>query len=666
MTLEEMERSSPGDWFYNVRDQLKDHVYRRSERAFDAGDAARDQITTRAALEERQRELRRFFVAALGGLPSMDTPLAPRTVGQIEGDGFRVEKVVYESRPRHYVTANLYLPDGAGTAPRGAVLFLCGHHREAKHVPEYQIVCQYLVQAGLVVLAQDPPGQGERLAYHEPGRDLSGVRWGTGEHDHVGAQCLPLGDSLARYFLHDAMRGVDYLRSRPEVDPDRIGVTGNSGGGTQTSLLMLADPRIAAAAPATFIMSRRTYLQAGGAQDAEQIWPGFSARGYDHEDILLAMAPRPVRVLAVTSDFFPIEGTRRTVERCRRLWELCGRAEALDLVEDDSTHAFTPALARAAAQFFVRHLLQAGTFRPDDARIHPFEPARLWCTESGQVRGEIADAAFVPDANQERLREIEARHAREPAPVRRESALSWLREKVHRERRPCDLNPRFYAGGEAEGLTVQRCLWWSQEGVFSHGCAFRERDRADEVLPVTLALWDGGTTRLAAHGDWIRATCAGGRAALVLDVSGAGALLPRSLSAAPPEGFYGVVHKLATDLLFLDDDLPSLRTWDVLRTLDMIAAWPGMDAADIVVYAHGRHGLYGQLAAALDSRIRRIAVAEGLGSFAAWVRAREYDTDDIYSIVSPGVLRHFDLPELSAPCLQGIGSSATNRPVPAD
>src|SRR5258705_11189966 len=118
------------------------------------------------------------------------------------------------------------------------------------------------------------------------------------------------------------MRGVDYMLTRPDIDPNKIGVTGNSGGGTQTSLMMLGDPRIAAAAPATFIMNRETYMNCGGAQDAEQIWPGFTAAGYDHEDILLAVSPKPVRVLAVQYDFFPIEGLRRHAERCKPIWKM--------------------------------------------------------------------------------------------------------------------------------------------------------------------------------------------------------------------------------------------------------------------------------------------------------------------------------------------------------
>lgn len=181
---------------------------------------------------------------------------------------------------------------------------MSGHHEQAKHHPEYQTVCQHLVKSGLIVLAIDPIGQGERLSYYEQALDGPTIRSCTGEHDYAGSQCWPLGDGLARYFVHDGMRGIDYLCTRPEVDSDKIGVTGNSGGGTQTSLMMVCDPRIAAAAPATFIMNRRTYLFAGGAQDAEQIWPGMSALGFDHEDILLAVAPKPVRVLSVQYDFF--------------------------------------------------------------------------------------------------------------------------------------------------------------------------------------------------------------------------------------------------------------------------------------------------------------------------------------------------------------------------
>ena len=207
--------------------QLKDHIYERSHRLFAAGDAQRDGIRTVNAVRQRQEEIRRVVIASIGGRPSADTPLNPRLTGTVEGDGFRIEKIIFESRPRHYVTANLYLPLNRPAGRTAAVLFLSGHHNTAKVAPEYQNVCQTLVRAGLVVLAQDPVGQGERLSYFEPETNTNPVGIGTRDHDYAGAQGRLVGDTLAQYMLHDAMRGIDYLISRPEVDATKIGVTVN-------------------------------------------------------------------------------------------------------------------------------------------------------------------------------------------------------------------------------------------------------------------------------------------------------------------------------------------------------------------------------------------------------------------------------------------------------
>lgn len=645
MTVQELERGSPADGLYDLRDQLKRHVYGRSEQAFAAGDAARDAIRTPLQLAQRQQAIRRFFSRCLGGLPPRDTPLNARIVGVVQGDGFTIEKVIFESRPHHFVTANLYLP-GTVAKRTGAVLFLCGHHEQAKHVPEYQSVCQTLVQAGLVVLAQDPIGQGERLSYYEPRLGRTTVAWGhVQEHDYAGCQCLPLGDAIARYFLHDAMRGIDYLCSRPEVDARKIGVTGNSGGGTQSSLLMLADPRLAAAAPGTFIMNRETYMWCGGAQDAEQIWPGFTAAGFDHEDILLAMAPKPVRVLAVTSDFFPIEGTRRTVERARRIWRLCGRASHFDLVEDQCTHQFTPKLARAAAEFFALHLLGVD-LGAKPLPVSVFEPSRLWCTRSGQVRGEMAGACSVHAANCERLVDIESQRGRRPLRKRQSEALAWLRKRVFCHRKPVPLNPRFMFKEIVDGLWAESAMWWSQEGILNHGTLFRAHERDGKKLAVVLAVWDGGTTALQGHWNWIRSQCRHGRAVLVMNVTGAGSIAPHPLFTRTVQEHYGILHKLADDLIWLDDDLAALRTFDVIRTLDLIEECPGLLATGLHVYAHGKHGIYGQLAAALDRRIRKIEVHDGIGSFAKIVRARHYDFFDIKSVIVRDVVNHFDLDDL--------------------
>lgn len=632
---------------YDTKDQLKQHIYTRSTDAFAAGDRARDNISTIGQLQEHLNLMRESFIRSIGGLPPSDTPLHPQTTGTWRGDGYSIENVMFESRPGQWVTANLYIPDGLD-GPSGAVLHLCGHDPMAKQADLYQTVSQRLVRAGLIVLTMDPIGQGERLSYYERETGKPHVNPSTREHEHVGRQCLPLGDNLARYFLHDSMRAIDYLCTRPEVDPAKIGVTGCSGGGTQTSLMMLCDPRVAAAAPSAFLMNRETYMHAGQAQDAEQIWPGMSKLGLDHEDLLIAMAPRPVLVLAAEYDFFPIEGTRRTVERSKRFWELFGEKERVQLFEDAAIHTYSPPMAKAAAAFFSEHLL-GRELACSWEHIEPVTPTKLWCTTSGQVRGDRDEVRGVHEENLSRLAELETAATVQPDNERRERALAWLRDRVYGERKPGPLNPRRSPLGTLDGeeLTVESLLWWSQTGLFNHGLMFRSQDCTDQAAPVTVALWQRGTRKIEAHLDWLRQTCKAGRAVLVLDVSGDGAITPNSITAKGGiHDFYGTIHKLTTDLFWLDDSLAALRTFDVVRSLDFVELLGGKANADIRLYAEGRFSLYAELAAALDDRLKLVEMENGVDSVAEWVGSRYYEALDSEAILLPGMLRYFDLPDL--------------------
>ncbi|TNJ66266.1 hypothetical protein FE784_11365 [Paenibacillus hemerocallicola] len=643
MGIENLEKFVLG--IYDVKDQFKRYVYDRSKAAFDEGDRARDEIRTIEELRVRQAFMREKLIESFGGLPSSDNPLNPKVTGSVDCAGFRIDNVIIESRPSTYVTCNLYMPD-ALDRPAPAVIFLCGHADDAKQYNRYQHVCQRLVAEGLIVLAVDPIGQGERLSYYEPSSGELPVQPGTREHDYVGSQCLPLGDGLARYFLHDAMRAVDYLCSLPEVDPERIGVTGNSGGGLQTSMLMLCEPRIAAAAPGTFIMNRETYMYAGQAQDAEQIWRGMTKLGFDHEDLVLAMAPRPVLVLAVTSDFFPIEGTRRTVARTKRFWEMSGIGNMPGLAEDRSVHQYTPRLADAAAAFFAEQLLGTEAKKPIAAAIIPFEQGELNCTQSGQVRGDYADARAVHDENIDRFDTIERRLATIPDELRKERALSWLKERVSGSRTAPELNPRHLTLSVTEGLTVESYIWWSQEGVFNHGFAFRDPLLADGNFPVAIGLWERGTNKLKEKLSWIRETCAQGNIVLVLDVTADGVCTPHPINPLPMWERYGTIHKLTTDLYWLDDSLAAVRVYDILRAVDMVKHIPGSIPDRTSLYAKGRFGIYAELAAALDDRIGSVAVEDGIDNVASWVRSRFYEPFDTVSTVLPGMLQHFDLPDL--------------------
>ncbi len=630
--------------FYDMKEQLREHIYKRSEQAFDVGDEARDKLRSIEDLEARKESMRNRFIEAIGGLPSFDTPLNPSVTGSIQCDGFRIEMIIFESRPGTYVTANMYIPDRV-SSPSAAVLFLCGHAEIAKQDSQYQMVCRALVGAGLIVLAIDPIGQGERCSYYEKSiHDLT-VRWGTFEHDYTGSQCLPLGNCMAKYFLHDSMRAVDYLCTRKEVDPRRIGVTGNSGGGLQTAMMMLGDTRIAAAAPGTFVTNRRINLRASVHQDNEQLWPGMSKAGLDHEDCLLMMAPKPVLILAAKFDFFPIEGTRSTVERSRRFWDLYGKSECIELAEDTSIHSYTRTLAKKSAEFFSLHLLGKKS-SPCVESIETIEPRLIQCTKSGQVRGEIDGARFIQDENVDNLKILENQRRLLPDADLKDRAYNWLKEAVFANRKPCATNMRLNDDFMKYDFRVHDIAWWSQEGIFSHAYIFTTENYTNMNKPFTIAVWDGGTGNIQSHSDWIRKECSLGRSVLVLDVSGVGTSKPNHASVCDPLEFSGIIEKLSYDLFWLGDSLAAMRTYDVIRAADMIEEWYGAQKGDIKLYAYGRHGVYAQFAAFLDDRFQQIKVVQGMGSYAAWAGAHHYDYYDISSIIIPDILKYFDLPDL--------------------
>lgn len=629
---------------YDVKDQFKHFIYKTADAEFERGNAERDAIRTEKEINKRRKTMREKFIAAIGGLPSSDTPLNSKITGVIQDDGFRIEKIIFESRPNVFVTANMYIPDGI-VKPRGAVQFLSGHFEQAKHADEYQVVCRTLVKAGLVVFAQDPVGQGERHSYYESSLKFNTFRWGTGEHDYAGVQCLPAGQSIARYFVHDSMRGIDYLCTRPEVDKSKIGVTGNSGGGTQTSLMMVCDERIAAAAPATYLMSANGWMHTGGAQDLEQVWPGMTAAGFEHEDILLIMSPRPVLVLAVTYDFFPIEATRQTVARARNFWDICGRSTNLELFEDVNDHHYTRAMAAKSAEFFALHLL-GKKVKVDNSKVSPIPAAQLYATKTGQVRGELKNARFVYDENKANIEQILKIMKNEPEKARKARALEWLKAAVFNKRKPCPQNLRICYSGHANDLCFNNVFWWSQEGIINQALVFRDYRFADRKLPLTIAVWTDGTNQLRSHMNWLRNTCAAGRAVMVLNVTGVGAMEPRKINSCPTHEWYGTICRLAHALMWLGDSIPAFRAYDVIRALDAAQELPDINVNDIELYGHGRQSVYALIAAALDPRIKALREEDPLSGYADLACARHYDDYDINSIIFHGILKYCDLPDI--------------------
>ncbi len=541
-------------------------------------------------------------------------PLEAEIVKSGVYDGIQIENVVFQVRKNVYATANFYLPENAhGKLP--GILLQCGHNREGRLAQPYRRVCMTLAKAGLAVLALDPIGQGERKSYPELFKPTDSP---TREHQYCGDQCLLAGETLTKYFLADAMRAVDYLQSRAEVDAQKIGATGSSGGGTMTAALGVIDDRIKAAAPGTFITTRRDYMYAGGNQDSEQIWPGTSKDLFDHYELISCFCPKPYMILGVKSDFFCREGTEKVFEKGKEFYALFGKESNMRICWDDSTHAYTPALAKAAAEFFCECL--AGK-KVDAKIVEPaFDASLLHATKSGQLLSEQKGEIPVFEANKAEFLKKKCKNAKD-----------ILLKSIYNHRDACAFNVRHLGFETVEDLSAERLLWFTQTHLPCFGLLLKPESRKTEALPVTLCLWKGGTDSLVAHKKAIKDITSSGRACLVVDLSAMGKSAPNALAA------YGssesATKKFNTDLIFLGDSLCAIRAYEVIKTLEMLEAEYGVRDAEL--YTVGNFCVYPQILKSIGQE--RTVHCEMPETVYDIITNKFYDNDDIVNVSMPGI-----------------------------
>jgi dienelactone hydrolase len=359
--------------------------------AFDAARLERfARVRSEADLLALQDELRRKVLGMIGGLPAARTPLNARVTGTIAMDGYRIEKLVFESLPGVHVTALVYVPDApAGKKP--AVLLACGHSPVGKAHPGYQEIAGRLAKRGYVVLCWDPVGQGERSQFWDRARGRSRYNLVCGEHAVLGNLATIAGTSLVRYMVWDGMRAADSLLARDDVDGSRLAVTGTSGGGFQALYLGALDPRIAAVLPSCFPtslpmrMANRIFEDPDS--DPEQDPPGLVSEGVDHPGLLLLAYPRPLHVSAAVLDFFPIEGTRRTLREVAAFYRRFGHGDDVALSEGYHKHQYSAENQARAFAFLDRVFGRPPAGPLAEVKVLPAES--LWCTRGGQVREEL-------------------------------------------------------------------------------------------------------------------------------------------------------------------------------------------------------------------------------------------------------------------------------------
>ena len=583
---------------------LYDYLLKEAQKHFDARRQVVAALKSPEQIKKRQDELKAKFLASLGGFPAR-TPLNPQIVGTLNGAGFRVEKVIYESRPDHHVTANLYLPGGKGPFP--GVLVPCGHSDNGKAAEAYQRVCILLAKHGFGVLWVDPIGQGERAQLldtnHKPG-----IKGSTTEHTLAGIGALLVGQQAATYRIWDAIRSLDYLAGRPEVDSKRLGCTGNSGGGTETAYLMALDDRIACAAPSCYITSLERLFATIGPQDAEQNITGQVAFGMEHADFITMRAPRPTLIETATYDYFDIQGAWTTFREASLIYAKLGHGERVAFFEYPDKHGFSKP-RREAALRWLRRWLQG----LDDAPVEPdfpiFTDAQLQCTRSGQVLEDFKGRSvfqmnalagkdlasqrsmFVQQPESERLEVIRRLLAvpREPLPT-----------KVVDDRIVIVGGIDLPLTGKLRFATKRLTIYLAAGDV---PAALKPRDEYDSIIPFA----------------------------------------PRGLTPTPAGAgskYFGTTMKEAFLCVHLGRPLLGQRVQDVLALIDHYFY------DDVHLIGVGEAGPIALHAAALDPRVTHVTLE---GSLLSWTNVvnTPLSYQQLANVV-PGVLKVYDLPELAA------------------
>jgi dienelactone hydrolase len=337
-------------------------------------------LQNKADTEAYVAEVRNKIQECFGPWPER-TPLNARITGVVERDAYRIEKIIFESRPQFFVAANLYVPKSA-KFPAPAVVGECGHSPNGKAWASYQSFSQGLARQGYVVLIFDPIGQGERMQIvDENFKPRAGV--GTSEHIMLGNPQWLIGEFFGTWRAWDGMRALDYLLSRPEVDPKHVGITGSSGGGTMTTWLAGVDRRWTMAAPSSFLTTFRRNLENELPADTEQCPPGVLSRGLEESDFLAAMAPHPIVLLPQELDNFDVRGTIESFQRLKRIYTLLGYPDNVTMHIGPGTHGYHQDAREAMYACFNRACGRDGSSA--EPKIELEEDRTLWCTPNGQV-----------------------------------------------------------------------------------------------------------------------------------------------------------------------------------------------------------------------------------------------------------------------------------------
>jgi dienelactone hydrolase len=589
--------------------------------------------------QQRQKMIRETFLDIIGPFPGK-TPLNARIVRTLVKDFYRVEHIIYESQPGFYVTSSMFIPNGLKKGTRAPVVIYCsGHSADGYRSTVYQHVILNLVKKGFVVFAFDPVGQGERYEHLDlkTGKPLPGIT----EHSYSGSQAFVTGSSQAKYMIWDGIRAVDYLLTRKEIDPARIGITGRSGGGTQSSYIAAMDERIYAAAPENYITNFTRLFETIGNQDAEQNFFHGIVRGMDHADLLLVRAPKPAMMITTTRDMFSIQGAMETEKEVQRIYKAYKKEENFSRVEDDAIHSSTKMNREAMYAFFQRHLNNPGN--TDDEEIPILTVDEMKITSTGQVSTSLAGETVFSLNRAESLRlDKKLQEARADLPGHL-SSVPAAAKKLSGYREPSEIpEPVFSGRFQKDGYVIEKHFIKGEGEYVIPYLQYIPDKPYDKAI---IYLHPSGKAAEAEEGGELEWFARKGFMVIAPDLVGVGEMGP---------GIYrgdayiqGVSHNVWYASILIGRSIVGIRAGDVIRLLKLTKQNPAVKE----IYGLAKKDMSPVLlhAAAFDPSIVRIALVEPYSSYASIVMNPFYISGYIHSTVA-GSIGVYDLPDLAA-CL---------------
>ena len=619
---------------------------------------AMSHVTTKAQAEARQREVRATMLRLMGPLPTR-IPLNPRTLGSTQQEGFRVDKVMFDSQPNFPVTALLYVPNDATGSHNFPAIVMAPGHSPAGKAGDVAFATAF-AKAGFIVLSYDPIGQGERLQYLDPkspaDKPVSLASRPTGEHGEAGLQPTLLGDALARYFLWDGMRAVDFLEAQPNVDPKRIGAFGCSGGGTMTALLAGLDTRVAAAGVACYTTSWDALLvSATGVQDSEQSTANAISSGLDFPDWSELFAPRPYAIIATTNDMFPFDGAKATEAESRSFYRLFQADQNLAFITGPGGHGNLRPILPQILHFFADHLHPDARYAAALPPItDPFAPAAtpatrpafpppppaslVQVTPTGQLASSYPGTATVFTLNQARAKTIATPH-----PATLAALQKAVREVTHAEVLPGAKAPLNQPLGDGDPDHIRHRMqlhvstgidlpaeFYRPEAPGKHPELFVLRENLDPALDATTRAGEIAKFRELAKQ---------GTAVFVF--------APRPTPPGTEETkspILGTFYLTGLRAQLVGKTLLGMRVDDVISALNFAMDGSSVDPANVMAEASGHLGLVLLHAAVLDPRLKHVSIRGALASYRGLLDVPL--PMDVPQDILPGVLQHYDIPEL--------------------